>query len=64
MLAKSIGVPAYRITDILQRQRGLTGGNAVRLAAFFIPQLNLDDLQQVYDLRLAERALLERSRSH
>lgn len=25
-------------------QRGLTGGNAVRLAAFFIPQLNLDEL--------------------
>lgn len=35
MLARSIGVPANRITAIIKGQRGISGDTAVRLATFF-----------------------------
>src|SRR5574340_217332 len=61
MLAKSIGVPANRITAIIKGQRGITGDTAVRLAAFFNTTAEFwMNLQQAYELRLAERALPER----
>jgi antitoxin HigA-1 len=60
-LAKAIGVPANRITAILNGQRGITGDTALRLAAFFgtTPDLWLN-LQKAYELRLAEKVLPQR----
>ena len=65
MLAKSIGVPANRITAIIKGQRGITGDTAVRLAAFFNTTAEFwMNLQKTYELRLAERALPDRVRRH
>ena len=36
-LAKSLGVPANRITTILNEQRSITGDTALRLAKYLIP---------------------------
>ncbi|HQR13125.1 MAG: HigA family addiction module antidote protein [Nitrospira sp.] len=65
MLARSIGVPANRITAIIKGQRGISGDTAVRLATFFDTTAEFwMGLQQAYDLRLAERALPERIKKH
>lgn len=65
MLAKSIGVPVNRITAIIKGQRGITGDTAVRLAAFFNTTAEFwMNMQQAYELRLAERALPERVKKH
>lgn len=64
-LAKALEVPANRITAIIKGQRGITGNTAVRLAAFFNTTAEFwMNLQKVYELRLAEKALPERIRKH
>jgi addiction module HigA family antidote len=65
MLAKALDVPANRITAIIKGQRGITGDTAVRLATFFntTPEFWMN-LQKVYELRLAEKALPGKIRKH
>lgn len=55
-LARQIGVPTNRITQILNGTRAITGDTALRLAHFFgtTAQFWLN-LQSLYDLRLAEK---------
>lgn len=54
-LAKSLGVPANRVTQILNGTRSITGDTALRLGHFFgtSPQFWLN-LQSIYELRLAQ----------
>ena len=54
-LARALGVPVNRITQILNGQRGVTADTALRLARYFgtTPQLWLN-LQQTWELRRAE----------
>ncbi len=54
-LAAALGVPANRVTAILNGQRGVTADTALRLARYFgtTPQLWLN-LQKTFDLRVAE----------
>lgn len=64
-LAKALDVPANRITAIIKGQRGITGDTAVRLATFFNTTAEFwMNLQQTYELRLAERALSGKVRKH
>ena len=64
-LAKALKVPANRITAIIKGQRAITGGTAVRLAAFFNTTAEFwMNLQKTYELRLAERALPGKVRRH
>jgi len=55
-LARNIGVPTNRVTQILNGTRSVTGDTALRLAHFFgtSPQFWLN-LQNLYDLRLAQK---------
>jgi addiction module HigA family antidote len=55
-LARKLGVPTNRITQILNGTRAITGDTALRLAHFFgtSPQFWLN-LQTLYDLRLAQQ---------
>ena len=55
-LARQLGVPTNRITQILHGTRSVTGDTALRLAHFFgtSPQFWLN-LQNLYDLRLAQK---------
>lgn len=55
-LARSLGVPTNRITQILNGRRAVTGDTALRLAHFFgtSPEFWLN-LQNLYELRLADR---------
>ena len=57
-LARKLGVPANRITQILNGTRAITGDTALRLAHFFgtDPQFWLN-LQSIYDLRIAQQKL-------
>ena len=65
MLAKSLKVPANRITAIIKGQRGITGDTAVRLAAFFNTTAEFwMNLQKTYELRLAEKALPGKIKKH
>ncbi|AJE23504.1 MULTISPECIES: HigA family addiction module antitoxin [Azotobacter] len=54
-LARQLGVPANRITQIIKGKRGITGDSALRLAHWFgnEPQFWMN-LQARYDLELAE----------
>jgi len=54
-LAKELGVPANRITQIIQGKRGITGDTALRLGRWFGtgPEIWIN-LQENYELRLAE----------
>lgn len=54
-LARQLGVPANRITQIVNGKRGITGDSALRLAHWFgnEPEFWMS-LQSRYDLRLAE----------
>lgn len=56
-LAAAIHVPANRISGIVAGKRNITADTALRLACFFgsTPEFWLN-LQQQYDLRLAELA--------
>lgn len=55
-LARQIGVPANRISQILAGKRSVTGDTALRLGHWFgtSPAFWLN-LQSLYDLRCAER---------
>lgn len=55
-LARSIGVPTNRVTQILNGTRAITGDTALRLGHFFgtSPQFWLN-LQSLYELRIAEQ---------
>jgi addiction module HigA family antidote len=54
--ARQIGVPTNRITEIMNRRRGISGDTALRLAHFFgtTPELWLN-LQSLYEIRVAEQ---------
>lgn len=54
-LARQLGVPANRITQIIKGKRGITGDSALRLAHWFgdAPQFWMN-LQAQCDLALAE----------
>lgn len=56
--ARQIGVPANRISQIIAGKRAITGDTALRLGHWFgmSPAFWLN-LQSLYDLRLAERAV-------
>ena len=54
-LARRIGVPTNRVTQILNGTRAVTGDTALRLAHFFGTSAQFWlNLQNLYDLRLAE----------
>jgi addiction module HigA family antidote len=55
-LARKLGVPTNRVTQILSGTRSITGDTALRLAHFFgtSPQFWLN-LRNLYDLRLAQK---------
>lgn len=57
-LARQIGVPANRITQIVKGQRGVTGDTAVRLGHWFCmsPEFWMN-LQSDYEIKLASRQL-------
>lgn len=54
-LARNLGVPHNRFTEIIRGSRSITGDTALRLAHWFgtAPQFWLN-LQAQYDLRIAE----------
>jgi len=54
-LAKEIGVPANRLTEIIRERRGITADTAIRLGRYFgtDPRFWLN-LQTAYDLSKAE----------
>jgi len=56
--AKALGVPANRITAILNEQRGITADTALRLARFFgsTPDFWMS-LQSSYDVKVARAAV-------
>jgi len=55
-LARQLGVPTNRITEILNGQRAITGDTALRLGHFFGTSAEFWlNLQSLYDLRLAAR---------
>ncbi|HYI24167.1 MAG TPA: HigA family addiction module antitoxin [Thermomicrobiales bacterium] len=53
-LARELGIPANRLTEIIRGRRGITADTALRLARWLgtSPQLWLN-LQKNYELRLA-----------
>ena len=55
-LARRIGVPTNRVTQILNGTRSITGDTALRLGHFFGTSAQFWlNLQSLYDLRLAEQ---------
>ncbi len=54
-IARELGVPQNRISDILRGRRGITADTALRLARYLntTPQVWLN-LQNAYELRVAE----------
>ena len=54
-IARELGVPQNRISDILRGRRGITADTALRLARYLntTPQVWLN-LQKTYELRIAE----------
>ena len=59
-LAKKLGVPTNRITQILRGKRGITGDTALRLGRWFGtgPEIWMN-LQKDYELRLATQEMGE-----
>ena len=56
-LARQIGVPANRVTEIINGERDITADTALRLGHFFRTSAEFWlNLQSLYDLRVAERA--------
>lgn len=55
-LAKQLGIPTNRLTQIIAGKRGITGDTALRLGRWFGtgPDIWMN-LQKNYELRLAER---------
>jgi len=64
-LARAIGVPINRVTQILKGQRGITADTALRLGQWFGsgPEIWMD-LQKDYELRTAEAALGDALKAH
>lgn len=59
-LARDIGVPPNRITDILNGHRGITAHTALKLAAWFgTSALFWMNLQVAYDLAVAEGEIMQ-----
>ncbi|MEK7207655.1 MAG: HigA family addiction module antitoxin [Pseudomonadota bacterium] len=60
-LAAALGVPANRVTGVLNGVRAITADTALRLARYFgtTPEFWLN-LQQAYDLRRIRRTLGKR----
>jgi addiction module HigA family antidote len=55
-LARQLGVPTNRVTQILNGTRAITGDTALRLAHFFGTSAEFWlNLQSLYDLRLAQK---------
>ena len=55
-LARQLGVPTNRITEILNRRRAVTGDTALRLAHFFGTSAEFWlNLQSLYEIRVAEQ---------
>ena len=55
-LARKLGVPPNRVTQILNGTRAVTGDTALRLAHFFGTSAQFWlNLQSLYELRLAQR---------
>ena len=55
-LARNIGVPTNRVTQILHGTRSITGDTALRLAHFFGTGAQFWlNLQNLHDLRLAQK---------
>jgi antitoxin HigA-1 len=55
-LARRIGVPTNRITEILNHRRAITGDTALRLAHFFGTTAEFWlNLQSLYEIRIAEQ---------
>ena len=55
-LARKLGVPTNRVTQILNGTRSVTGDTALRLAHFFGTSAQFWlILQSLYDLRLAQK---------
>jgi addiction module HigA family antidote len=55
-LARQLGVPTNRVTEILNGLRAITGDTALRLGHFFGTSAEFWlNLQSLHDLRLAER---------
>jgi addiction module HigA family antidote len=55
-LARDIQVPANRVTSILHGTRGITADTALRFGRYFGTSAEFwMNLQQMYDLRMAER---------
>ncbi len=59
-LARQIDVPANRVSEMLDGQRGITGDMALRLGHFFgtSPEFWLN-LQKLYELRMAKEKVGE-----
>lgn len=55
-LAKELGIPANRVTEILRGRRGISADTALRLSRWMgtTPQFWMN-LQRDYELRLAEQ---------
>jgi addiction module HigA family antidote len=57
-LARDIQVPANRVTSILHGTRGITADTALRFGRYFGTSAEFwMNLQQMYDLRMAERII-------
>ncbi|MGA8736582.1 MAG: HigA family addiction module antitoxin [Terriglobales bacterium] len=55
-LARRLGVPTNRVTEILNRRRAITGDTALRLAHFFGTSAEFWlNLQGLYEIRMAEK---------
>jgi len=60
-LAKDIGVPPNRVTEILAGRRGISAETALRLARYFATDAqSWMNLQSHYDLEMARRQLGDR----
>ena len=56
-LARKLGVPTNRVTQILNGTRSITGDTALRLAHFFGTSAEFWlNLQSLYDLRVAQQS--------
>jgi antitoxin HigA-1 len=55
-LARQLGVPTNRITEILNGRRAITGDTALRLAHFFGTSAEFWlNLQSLYEIRVAQQ---------
>ncbi|MBV9181932.1 MAG: HigA family addiction module antidote protein [Acidobacteria bacterium] len=55
-LARQLGVPTNRVTEILNARRAITGDTALRLAHFFGTTAEFWlNLQSLYELRVAQK---------